>query len=190
MRIRVACLLAVSLIALWIGGCVPSLNALYTDDTAIEDPQLLGDWVDKENRTIVAFAKGQGKAYTLAHTSPEWPHANFIVYVVELGGSKFLDVYPNVKAEENPMREVHLIPAHTFCKYWIDKNGLHLAPLSPDWLRDKIEKKEVDLPHQMVENTLLLTAPTDKLQAFVKKYAGDKDAFGEGAGDNLKRRKQ
>ena len=75
--------------------------------------------------------------------------------------------------------ELHLIQGHWVFRVWLDGDTLRLADLSEDWFREAVNQGKVEVGHEEVDDTLVLTASTPDLQAFLREYAGDEGAFPE-----------
>lgn len=155
---------------LLIAGCVvSSLHPLFTVKDLAFDPSFLGTWAGVDEDDTLVFKDGEGKAYNLTYIT-EGQGLKFEVHLVQLGGLQFFDVYPKVGKEHDAF---HLLPAHTFWRVERDGEMLRTAWLDQGWVEEKIAKKKITIPHQLVEDRLILTASTEKLQKFVLKYADD-----------------
>ncbi len=172
------CLLSM-LLAL--AGCVPSLHPLYTDADVVFDPALIGVWGEKSDaKETWAFTKDTGKAYHLVDTDKDGKTGNFVVHLVDLGGTRFLDLYPaDPKMAENDFYKMHLVPAHSFALVSEIGPALGLAFLNPDWLKKTLESSPDAIKHEVVEDTILLTAQPKELQRFLLANLKTKNAFGE-----------
>lgn len=162
-------ILALGFVLLVAGCVVSSLHPLFTDKDLAFDPTLLGTWAGVDEDDTLVFNSGEGKAYDLTYVA-EGQGLKFKVHLVKLGELQFFDVYPKVGKDHDAF---HLLPAHTFWRIERDGDVLHTAWLDQGWVEDKISKKEIIIPHQLVEDRLILTASTDKLQEFVLKYSDD-----------------
>jgi hypothetical protein len=161
----------------FLAGCIPvSLHPLGTEKDVIYDPALVGKWRDGEEQLIIKKADDSG--YLLVINTPKAPPEKFRAQLVRLGDFLFLDLSPEAQANENNVRWwFHLIAGHSFSKVKITKDTLQLTLLNEDWLEKKILAKEVPLAHEYIDDRLILTGSTEELQAFVKKYGADKEAF-------------
>lgn len=155
---------------LLIAGCiVSSLYPLFTEKDLVFDPSLLGTWVGQNEDDTLLFQDGGEKAYDLTYIS-EGQGLKFEVHLVKLGELKFFDVYPQLDKEHDAY---HLIPAHTIWRVQKDQDIIRVAWLDQSWVKEKIAKKEIVIPHQLVEDRIILTASTEELQKFVLKYADE-----------------
>ena len=158
-------------------GCVRSLHPLYTDNELVFERLLLGTWVEIQNsKDSWIFQKAGDNAYDLIHTEKGAP-AKFEAHLVKLGKFLFLDIFPSQPDTKNEFYKLHLIPAHTFSRIWIEGDFVKLALLDNDWLRDMVTQNKVSIRHERVEDAVILTAPTEDLQKFVVQYANDTLAF-------------
>ena len=157
-------------LTLLIAGCVvSSLHPLFTEKDLAFDPSFLGTWAGMDEDDTLVFQAGEGKAYDLAYVT-EGQTLKFKVHLVQLGELQFFDVYPKVSKEHDAF---HLIPAHTIWRVQKDGDLLRTAWLDQGWLEEKTAKRKIRIPHQTVEDRLILTASTEELQKFVLKYADD-----------------
>jgi hypothetical protein len=163
-------------VAIFLTGCVPSLHPLFTDKDLIFDPALLGSWVDEDGKNIWEFQKSGENAYELVYTENEEP-AKFQAHLVKLGDFLFLDIFPEEPEMKNGLYKGLLIPAHGFSRIWIERDSVRLAYMDPDWLKEMINKKKVKIGYDLIDQGLILTAPTEDLQKFAVKYAEDDKAF-------------
>lgn len=168
-------MVALGLVA-FMAGCVPSLHPLFTEEDLVYDPALVGTWAEKEGEDICTFRKSGENAYDLIYTEEGVP-ARFDAHLVRIGEFLFLDTYPGEPDIKNGFYLVHLVPAHTFLRIWIEGDVLRYAMLDLDWLKKMIAEKKVDIAHEQVDGDILLTASTKELQEFFLKYADDDKAF-------------
>jgi len=163
--------------ALLVAGCVvPSLHPLFTEKDLVFDPALVGTWAEEDQEETWIFLKSGDKAYDLIHTAQGLP-VKYQAHLGRLGEFRFLDVYPREPEVKNDFYKLHLIPVHTFWRIWMEGDLLRIAMLDPDWLKNMIAQKKVKIAHERLENRILLTASTQKLQKFVLQYAEDVKAF-------------
>jgi len=75
--------------------------------------------------------------------------------------------------------ELHLIQRHWVFRVWLDGDTLRLADLDENWFKGAVNTGKVEIGHDEVNDTLVLTASTPELRAFLLEYGGDGDAFPE-----------
>ena len=165
-------------IAIVMAGCVPSLQPLYTPEDLVFDPALVGTWTGPGGSDSWSFQKSDENAYRLTIAGTEEPD-RFDVRLVRLGDRLFLDIYPVESLDMGgSFYRGHLILTHSFARISLDQDTLQVASLDHTWLWGMISDKKLKISHELVNvNEVVLTAPTKDLQAFVKKYAGNKEAF-------------
>lgn len=176
--LRVPAIAALGGLAIVLAGCVPSLQPLYTAEDVAFEPALVGTWAGSDGGDTWTFQKGDGAAYRLFIAGAKVPD-RFEVHLVSLADQRFLDIYPI--EPENAGSEFyrgHLIPAHSFARISLDRDTLQVASLNHSWLWGMISGKKLRIAHEVVgSERIVLTAPTKDLQAFMKKYAGNQEAF-------------
>jgi len=195
------------LLAALLGGCIPvmSLHPLFSEKDLIFDEELLGTWVEEpNNKTMWQFSDAnKPETYKLIFTDNVGRKGLFDAHLVKLKDKLFLDVHlgesPTDMIEKQNRTEVPgkvkdpnrfdswlyntvlLIPAHTFIK--IDSIDPNLTMrLTDDGKMNELFKQDPNaVEHTSIEDndSLVLTASTQKLQAFVLKYADDKRVFGD-----------
>jgi len=163
--------------ALMLAACTPSLHPFFTDEDVVFNDALLGAWV-KDSGDKCLFTKSGADHYDFLYVDDA--SSRFEARLIELGGAKFLDLYPKTFGKNNDLCPANFVPAHTLARLTIDKDSISMAMMDPDWIKQLSDRNQLDLAHERLEDgTIVLTAPTKKLQAFVLKHADDKKAFGE-----------
>lgn len=174
-----------------LGGCVPviSLHSLHTEEEVIFENKLLGAWIDTSDETIWEFkgADESENAYEMTFSDKEGKKGSFVAHLVKLENRLFLDVYPSDPPwdEEDPNKvdwpynTLFFVPAHTFIKINGIEPELKLQLTDDDELKKLLKEDPNVVKHELVEDGMILTAPTKELQAFVVKYADDSRVFTE-----------
>jgi hypothetical protein len=173
-----------------LGGCLPvmSLHPLFTEKDLAFDEKLLGTWVDA-NETMWQFSDTNKpeKAYELIFTDKEGKKGSFVAHLVKLENRLFLDVYPSEppwdEKDPNKVELLHntffFIPVHTFIKVNGIEPQLKLQLTDDEEFKKLLKEDPNVIEHTSIEGKLVLTASTQKLQAFALKYADDSRVFTE-----------
>lgn len=162
-------------------GCVPSLYELYTDDTLVFDPKLVGCW-QTEKGELWCFARGQNpNSYDLTIVEEGQKRSFLVARLAQIGSHRFLDLYPKEfkRPDIGGWQEYHLQPVHTF--YWVEATDPNfvLAAMMPDAMEKLLEENPTLLKHEIVNERLILTASTRQLQAFLSRPDILEKVFGE-----------
>jgi hypothetical protein len=168
-------------LAVLLNGCtVRSLNPLYTEKDVAFEPGLLGAWVEQDDADKSwTFLRYGENGYRILCSEGGMPLEGRLV---KLSGHLFLDVTPK-DGEENAFA----IPGHVFVKIQLNGDTMRTALLNPDWAEKAADLKTLGLSHMRIDREVVLTAPTQELQDFAVRYAGDKSVFGsEGVLSRLK----
>jgi hypothetical protein len=173
-----------------LGGCVPvmSLHPLYTEKDSVFDGRLLGTWVDVNGPGMIwkfSNSDEQEKAYQLIFTDSEGNKGLFEAHLTRLTNNLFLDLYPSEPPwdEQDPNKvnwaynTFFLIPAHTFIKVDFTESVLKLQLTDDDELEKLLEENPNAVEHTFVDSRPVLLASTQRLRAFVRKYADDSRLF-------------
>jgi hypothetical protein len=151
-------------------GCVPSLQPFFTDEEIVFKDELLGAWISDSGEKCL-FAKSGEDRYQFLYVDNGTLH--FEARLIELGGAMFLDLYPKD-------HDHYFVPAHTLARVTIEKDSISIGILNDDWLRRSIDQRDYKLAHErLADGSIVLTAPTRELQAFIKTHANSREAFGE-----------
>lgn len=177
--------------------CTPSLHPLYTEEDLVFDPALLGVWADMDDGEMLTTWEFMEEAY--AKTDPETGVEHQIQFyklryvyedrigrfdarLVALDDEFFLDLYPT-DFDSYEMADLylgHLIRAHTFlCVKQIEPQ-LIMGYLDSEWLRQYLADNPQAVGHDYVGEDgqdLLLTAPTEDLQAFMLECLGQEGSL-------------
>ena len=194
------------LLAGLLGGCVPvmSLHPLFTEEKIVFEEKLLGKWMDNPNspkstwefKRIEDSTQEDGelnppkkpeKAYQLIlFNNEDNTKGSFYAHLVKLENRLFLDVYPSRLpcAQPDPnedwlLNTFFLIPSHSFVIIDSIEPQLKMRWTNQDEMEKLLKEKPNAIKHELIEDTIVLTAPTEQLQLFVLKYADDKRLFSE-----------
>jgi hypothetical protein len=181
-----------------LAGCIRSLHPIYTPADVVFNEDLIGTWRQSGDPTTWQFTKAKKgdakRAYRLVLTDSEGRPGTFLAHLVKLDDHLFLDLFPMApKVANNGLYRFHFQRVHTFMRFELDGDSLHLTSMKPGWLEEYLKKNPDALPHTFVTTTgrpvqegedpgsgqLLLTASTAELQQFLRKHAKTKEAFTE-----------
>ena len=168
------------IIIVLLGGCVPSLHELYTEDTLVFEEKLLGQWTHEDE--IWHFEKGsEEKSYDLTIIEKEEEQKSVLVgHLVKIDDKLFLDLYPgDMELGVGDWYQFHILPAHTFMKVDGIEPKLMMRAMNPEAVEKMVKEKLGVIKHEVIEDRVILTASTKELQAFVKAHVDDEEFFGE-----------
>lgn len=124
------------------------------------------------------FAEGENRSYILVFTDGEDRAATFSVHLVDVRGTKFLDLLPTgADVELNELLVWHVVPMHSFVR--VEELGPHLKLvfMDADWLTQRLEKHPCAIKHHKLEDDrILLTAGTRALRRFLFKHRKTEEA--------------
>jgi hypothetical protein len=168
------------LLALILGGCVPSLHPLFTQNDLIFDANLVGKWASMEPNETMEFKQSKDKRYECIYIDKEKKSGKFIVSLGKLGNTMYLDIYPGEpNMTDNAFFASHLLPTHSFMKIELSKNILKLCSMNTDSIDSLLKSKPNAVKNEKLESDnggIVLTASTKELQKFMLKYGADKKA--------------
>ncbi len=160
-------------------GCLPqTLFPLYSEETLVFEPLLLGIWEEGDEERWT-FSAADPQSFHLQIRDDEGLTGEFDVHMVDLEGALFLDLY----AEEPPddwsdVYELHFVPVHAFIRIDVTHEELTMAFMNIDWLREHLEENPSALEHKMLgKDQVLVTAQTPALQRFVLEHLDTEGEF-------------
>lgn len=177
--------LGVVALCILMAGCVPTLYPLYTPETLTFEEKLLGTWKEKpESEESWSFERGENKVYKLTLNEEEGKKSPFEARLVKLEGAIFLDMFAVREAFDEtklgPWYRASMIPGHLIIKLGKIGDTLELSLMDPNWLKEQLKANPKMLEHAFLdEDNFIITAKTAELQAFFKKHANTKEAWGD-----------
>ena len=183
MKIRALFLSAGVTSLIFLAACVPSVNPLYTEETIVFRPELVGAWKEKaDSDESWNFTKADNNSYSVVIQDKD-SLSTFTGHLVKLDDSLFLDLIPTEDALEKTkvggMYRVALIPGHLFAKVKLGKT-LELQLLHPDRFKEFLQANPKALAHSFPEKDRpVITASTEELQKFFKKEAETRKLWGD-----------
>jgi hypothetical protein len=173
------------MLALILGGCVPSLHPLFTENQLVFDSNLVGKWAEPNTSNYWQFAPDANSRYDVVFADDKGK-AKFTGCLGKIGNDTFLDIFPeDMNIPGNEYYKAHLIGAHSFLRVDLTHGGLNLQGMNPDGI-DKLLKTDPNaIKHETAEKRTILTASTPELQKFVAKHAHDPNIYGPVSEDKL-----
>jgi hypothetical protein len=179
-------LLSLLLSLLLLPGCVRSLHPIYTQETLIYDPALLGTWVDEEGETRLEIAASSDndqpdaiKSYRVLHTDTDGKSARLLGHLAKVGDMLVADltIADENKLPDSDFARSHLFPLHTF---WIitrdaagDPKAFTVRAIDHDWMTRFAAENPAAVGHYKTNEDVILTAPPAELQKFLIAHAKD-----------------
>jgi len=168
-------------------GClVSSLHPFYKQKDKIYDPDMVGTWIDGDSciwtiqpNTAAEYFMGPDKmdsSYHITYYEEEDKPGLFIGTLFRIKGVNYVDFYPEPNEEHcvNDFTCWHHVPTHTLARVQYNKDSILLYWFAEEWLTDLFEQNRIRIKHETIElpdfTRHLLTASTDELQKFIKKY--------------------
>jgi hypothetical protein len=194
-------LLVILLAGITFQGCITSLHPLYTEKDLVFDKRLLGTWhsdslaaswklenlmekelapyKDPKERKDKEGFKSQfinKNTYLLTYTE-KGEKAEFLLNLVKLDNTYYIDLYPGSQKEKNSLLEDHYLPVHSYAKIKIEEGGFELYYLNAELLYKLLNENRIKIKHESLDYYKVITASTEELQKFVIKFADHKEFF-------------
>ena len=162
---------------LGMSGCwILSFSPLYHQKDIIFDINLLGYWDNQNEEDDMerwTFLRGEGQSYRLIVTDEKGVEGEFQTHMLRLGNIVYLDCLPAAPEQGSDFQMSHLVPCHSFLRIKLEEDKLFLRAMDYDWLDDRLKDGRITLRHARREDGFLLTASTQDLQEFIKKYSDE-----------------
>jgi hypothetical protein len=183
-----------------LGGCVKTLSPIYTWETVVQDDGLIGKWCQDDGKQTWEFSEAKSasrdasikESYFLTITDKDGKEGNFHVHLTEIGGQRFLDLFPRPPSDidASDFYKYHLQFVHTFFRCQRDGDELEVTAMDVQWLERYLKSNPDSLSHHFVSNNgfptqeqrapraqLVVTAGTEQLRSFLSEHATSKQAF-------------
>ncbi|WP_272151091.1 hypothetical protein [Tenacibaculum aiptasiae] len=188
---------------LLLSSCVvKSLHPFYTQDTISFDKNFIGEWKDSKKGIwkVVSFMDEITKNNPYEKMKPDdkklyneykdsyYIQRNyknkeviFIATPFKIKNQKFLDFIPlDHQDDVDNLLESHSIYTHSLVKYDVKKNGeIEIRWLDEEKVGQLFKDKKIKIKHETVglaKDKYLLTASSNELQKFIKKYMSSDNA--------------
>jgi len=172
---------AISLFA-FLTGCVQSLQPIYTEQDLVVDNSLIGSWEDKESNETWAFSKTGRLEYKLLQTDAEGNTEEFIVRLVKVESSLFLDIVPAKPTPANThLYQGRPVQMHTFAHIVRRPGAIEVSVLEMNWLKDQVAENAAAISHEKINGDIVLTSSPKETQKFISKHLTTRGAFSEPA---------
>ena len=164
MKIWMGILLVAAMVPL--SGCfdMPSVYPLYTDQTAVAEPRLVGAWQSKNGKEQMFVKLTGDREYRLTYINDKGEGLPWELRVGKLGEASVADIMA--------VKDNGDIPAHHFLALSFDGAALKVWFLDSSPLREKAGKEGLAYVRGK-KDEVVLTAPTALLTAFLKKNLAD-----------------
>ncbi len=117
--------------------------------------------------------------------------ADFDVFLFKINNQIYADFsltrFPTFNTFGEDFAKLHQVNTHTLAKVIINKNQIELIWFNGIWLAELIENNRIKISHEFIpfnqpllkngKGQYVLTASTQELQNFIKKYGNDPNAF-------------
>lgn len=175
---------------LFISSClVSSLHPFYKQKDKIFDTTMVGYWIDGDSCiwTILPNMVSHGfmepdvhdSSYAITYYEDDQKYAMLTGTLFQLNNVDYVDFTPDPNEDHatSDMTAFHHVPVHTLARVQYSKDSILLYWYGDEWLNELIEQNRIRIKHETVPgfeyDRNVLTAPTDELQKFIKKYAND-----------------
>ena len=164
MRVRMGILLVAAMMTS--SGCfdMPSVYPLYTDQTIVAEPRLVGAWQTRDGNEQMFVKLTGDREYRLTYIDDKGEGSRWELRVVKLGETPVADMMA--------IKDDSAIPAHHFLAWSFVDATLRVWFLDSSPLREKAGKEGLAYVRGK-KDEVVLTAPPAALAAFLKKNLAD-----------------
>ena len=162
-------------------GCIPlSLQGIHTKQNIVFEPGLIGKWSEAGSSERYRFFKAGDDHYYLLHKDEKGREGEFEVYLVDLDGVLFMDLFPEkLENQQSDFYNMHLWPVHSFVLVEEITPALKLRMMEHGWLEHILETNPGVIDHRWAGEDPVLTASAEELQEFLLKHIQTEGAYTE-----------
>ena len=183
-----------------LSGCLSALHPLFTEKDLLFDPQLVGTWQKEGDEEVCTFEKGTAKQFaalseplqkladkayvlTINDRSSGEERGKYYAFLLRLGKDLYLDYFPMETATQRSYAEFYktsFVPMHSFYRLQQNTNGktISMERFAENYLRTLIDAKKIRIKHDVkIDGVYVITAPTEELQQYVRKYSDVPEAY-------------
>ena len=113
---------------------------------------------------------------------PAMDTVSFEAGLLKIGQHYFIDLFPYYDGQKDEGYYLlrNFIPTHSFLKIEWNDDEMTLFMFEPDRMKKLFEQNRIRIKHEIInEDYIVITASTQDLQQFIRKYADDAGAFDE-----------
>jgi len=168
---------------------VSSLHPFFKKGDKFFDTTLVGYWMDGDSCiwTILPNMKSEtlmrsekhDSSYVITYYEEDNRYSVLTGTLFQLNSVEYVDFIPDPNEGHftSDMSGFHHVPVHTLARVLYNKDSILLYWYGDDWLNELFEQNRIRIKHEKVDaldyDRHVLTADTDELQKFIKKYAND-----------------
>ena len=171
--LKTICLL---ILASFIFGCgVSSLSPIFTNESLIFKPELIGRWIENDPDKEHVFMSHDNKTYIYFETEKDGRiNPPYQARITEIDGAMFVDLYPLNMVYPNQ------ILTHEFFKLEFEEGSIILKSINDEWLQKAIDQKTVVVDHFQGElDNVILTGTTEEVREFLRTCMKIEGAFSD-----------
>ena len=168
-------------------GClVSSLHPFFKEKDKFYDEEMVGTWIDGDSciwtiqsNSFSEYFMGPeitDDSYRITYYEEQDSPGLFTGSLFQLKGVNYVDFYPEADKEHcvNDFICWHHIPTHTLARVQYNSDSILLYWFAEEWLTELFEQNRIRIKHETIGHPdfprHLLTASTEELQKFIKKY--------------------
>ena len=168
-------------------GClVSSLHPFFKNEDKFFEESMVGTWIDGDSCIWTINPNIRSESFM----GPEIHDSSYVITyhedntksilrgtLFQLNEVNYVDFLPDPNEEHHKadMTSWHHVPVHTLARVQYNQDSIMLYWYGDEWLNELLEENRIRIKHESVESAdydrQLLTADTDELQKFLKKYA-------------------
>jgi hypothetical protein len=193
-------IVSISFVLLFLSSCLTTLYPIFHEKDAIFNERLLGYWkcADGENISFMEFKKISDdrklelppgireisdKGYLVSRIdSIGQIISQYFVFLAKIGKNNYLDYYPAemvFQKNVNKFYKDHRIKVHSNYRCdFKDNDHFEMKLFDKGFLDKLISNNKINIRHEVIYGSNLITASTDDLQKFIIQYSDNPDAFG------------
>ena len=188
-------IIAILIFATMSGCLVSSLHPFYKKEDKYFEESMIGTWIDGDSciwtiqPNLVSHGFMEAEVHDSSYKITYYEEENMVSILqgtlFQLNRVAYVDFlpHPNEDHHRADMTSWHHVPVHTLARVQYNKDSILIYWYGDEWLNELLEQNRIRIKHETVDladyDRQLLTADTDELQKFIKKYANNPKTVAE-----------
>ncbi len=186
------------ILAMLLNSCLLTFYPIYTPKDVVYETSILGSYRTEDVkdgqpdemdilplgssgiRLPEGIAAIKNKGYLVKFKESDGRvRSQYIAFVVVLNSNKYIDFYPYTpEIDKFGAYGQHKVPMHAIYQISLQGNRkLILKRFDQDFLNEMIEKRQLRIRHEKLDDKYVITASTSELQQYISKYGNNADAY-------------
>ena len=190
---------AFAFLLMFLSSCLTTIHPIFTEKDLVYEPKLIGKWKTKngikdnlavitslaQETTVVLpgnISSIKHKGYLVSNQNKSGEvESEYIAFLARIGKYLYFDYFPAEKKGNKIGDEFfksHYVKMHMSYRVDIYNTGFELSQFDMEYVKDLIEENKIRISHETdADGKIVITASTEELQQYIKKYGDEPEAY-------------